>query len=114
MVDVDDVVAQLKLRQLLQRHGHLALTRLVAAQAVLVEAPENLMVGEEAGVEGMVGKSFVEGVVDGGEGDVVASLVEDGAQTVGLPLVIGEDVKVVAFVDVVVKRGGDEVEILME
>ena len=67
VIDVDDVVAHLKLLYLLQSQRHLTRTRFVALQVVLMEAVENLMVGKEAGTGIDIDKSFVQRLVDGDE-----------------------------------------------
>ena len=69
MVDVNHVVAHLKLLYLLERQSHLAATGLVGAEAVFVEAVEYLVVGEEAHPQAVVGKPLVQGAVDGREVD---------------------------------------------
>ena len=84
VVGVHHVVAGGELVQLLQGKGHLAAACLVALEVILMEAVEQLVVGEDAEVQGVVGKAFVQGLVDGGEGDAVAPVVEDGADAVGL------------------------------
>ena len=67
-VDVHDEVAGFHLLQLLHRECHLARSGCVRLQVVLVEAVEYLMVGEEAQTQVVVGETFVQSAVDGGEG----------------------------------------------
>ena len=96
-VDVYDKVARLHLLQLFHRECHLASTGGVAAQTVFMETVKYLVVSEEACLHGVVGKAFVQGVVDGGEGQIFAFglhlvRVEDVAQTASLLLAVGQDV----------------------
>ena len=51
MIDMHDVIAHFKLANFLEGEGHLASACLVGAEVVLVEAVENLMVGEKASLE---------------------------------------------------------------
>ena len=64
MIHMHHIVAHLELLNLLQRQRHLTTTGLVALEVVLMEAVENLMVGEEARFQVVVGKALVEGFVD--------------------------------------------------
>ena len=105
-VYVYDEVAWLHLLQLLHGECHLAGPCGVAAQAVLVETVEYLVVGEEADAQRVVGESVVKRVVYGGEGEILALGfhligVEDVAQTACLLLTVGEDVELVAHQHVV-------------
>ena len=68
-VDVHDEVAGFHLLQLLHRERHLARAGCVRLKVVLVEAVEYLMVGEEAQTQIVVGETFVQSAVDGGEGE---------------------------------------------
>ena len=54
MVGVDYVVARLDVGQFLEAQGQLAGTGSLALERILVEAVENLMVGEDAAVGYMV------------------------------------------------------------
>ena len=114
VVDMDHVVARLELVELLQREGHLAATCLVALEVILMETVEYLVVREEAGAEGMVSETLVERTVDRREGNVVAPLVEDGTQTVGLLHAVGQYINGVVLVKELPKHGGDHVEVLVE
>ena len=100
MIHVDNVVADLKLLQLLQRQRHLAGTGTIAAEAVLMEAVENLMVGEQAYLQGIVSKSRMERLGNRDEADDLCSgsphrrgsgslLLENSFQTFCLLLGIG-------------------------
>ena len=53
-----------------------------------MEAVENLVVGEEAGADGMVHKPLVECGEHRGEGNVVAALGEYGAKALNLLLAV--------------------------
>ena len=67
VVDVDDVVAYLKLLYLLERQGYLAAAGTVALEVVLMETVEDLMVGKHAELQVVVGKALVQRLFDGGE-----------------------------------------------
>ncbi len=104
VVDVDHEVAGLKLHQFLEREGHLGVARVVGAQVILVEAVEDLVVGEEAEVQVVVGEALVQRVVDGGEagrrlghGQGAAALVQDVAQALVLLLAVGQHMQAVAL-----------------
>ena len=116
-VDMHHVVAGLHLLQLLHREGHLARTGGIGAQAVLMEAVENLVVGEAAHAAHVVGKALVEGLVDGGEGNGRARrllIVEDVAQALYLLGAVGEHENLVALQDIVLKRLAEQGEVLVE
>ena len=114
VVDVYDEVAGCELVELLQGEGHLAAACAVAPEVILMEAAEDLVVGEEAAAEGVVGEALVEGAIDGGEGDVVAAVFEDVADAFGLLLAVGEQVDGVALAEVLAEGLADEVEVLLE
>ena len=84
VVNVDHVVTHLELLQFLQRECHLARAGAVAAEVVLVEAVEDLMVCEEADLQVIISKSRVQGLVHGDELHIGCLLLEDGLQAVGL------------------------------
>ena len=68
MVNVYHIVAHLKLAYLLQCECHLSAARLVALEVVFMETVEYLVVCKEAHLHVVVGKSLVQGFLDGGEG----------------------------------------------
>ena len=70
VIYMNDIVANLELLQFLQRQRHLATTGTVAAQVVLMEAVEDLVVGEHAHLQVVVGKACMEGLGDGGKGNI--------------------------------------------
>ena len=115
VIHVNHVVADVELLQFLEREGDLARAGAFAAQVELVEAVEDLVVGEQAHLQVVVGKAFVQGLGNGGEGEnCVVLSIEYGLETVGLLGRVGEDVDGVALGDVVLEGGGDEVEVLVE
>ena len=67
MIDMYHEVANLKLLDLLQREGHLTTAGLVALEVILMETVENLVVGEEADAQIVVGKTLMEGILDRSE-----------------------------------------------
>ena len=78
-----------------------------------MESVENLVVGEEACLDVVVDKSLVERTLDGSESDVVATVVEDVFEAIGLVGRIAEDIETVAVADVAREAIGYEVEILV-
>ena len=114
VVFVHDVVAHLDRVELLKGEGQLAAAGAVALEAVLVEAVKDLMVGEYTQLQVVVDKALVQGLVDGGELDVVVAVVEDGAQALDLLGRVAQDHDFVALAQEVVERLADEVEILVE
>ena len=113
VVDVHHIVAHLELVELLERQSHLARAGAVAAEGVLVEAVEYLMVGEDAGAGGGVGKSLVEGVFDRGESDAVAAIFKYYAQALKLAGVVAQYAQAVTLADEAGEIFGDEVEIFV-
>ena len=84
VVGMYHVVTWGELVQLLQRQGYLATTGFVALEVVLVETVEELVVREDTEAERIVGEAFVQGFLHGGEDDIVAPVLEDSPQAVGL------------------------------
>ena len=103
VVDVHHVVANLKLLYLFQRQRHFASVGLVALKAVLVEAVKYLVVCEEAYLQCVVDKAFVNGSVDRREVNSVrfrlCHLLKDVLQSGYLLLAVGKDTYLVALVD---------------
>ena len=120
MIDVDNKIPRFELAELFQRERHLTATCTLATQIVLVETVKYLMVGEEATLQGVIGKSLVQGVVNGSERYLFAlpllggPLFEDGLQAHTLLGTIGQNVETVATRQIVGKGATDEVEVLME
>ena len=129
------VVAGCHLLQFLHGESHLSCACGVAPQTVLVKTVEYLVVGEEAYFQRIVGKTLVEGLINGRERQrishchifaesIVGSLsatgntqfvaVEDVAKASCLLLAVGKDVEAVAPEDVVFERIGEQFEILVE
>ncbi len=114
VVHVHHEVARLELRQFFQRQRHLSVAGTVAAQAVLVETVEYLVVGVEAGVERVVDVTGVERVVDGREAEAAAHLVEDALQALVLFGTVGTDIEGIAGGQVLAEGLTDKVEVLVE
>ena len=68
-VHMHHVVAHFHLLKLFHGERYLAAAGRVGAQVVLVEAVENLVIGEEAELQLLVHESAVDGLVDGREGE---------------------------------------------
>ena len=62
VIDMHHKITNLKLLDLLKREGHLSTAGLVALKIVFVETVENLVVGEDADFEVVVGEAVVEGL----------------------------------------------------
>ena len=84
VVYVDHVIADVELLKLFQRKSHFAAPRLVAAEVILMETVENLMVGEKACLEVVVGKPGMQSTVHGNKTDTRSLFRENGSQPVGL------------------------------
>ena len=113
VVLVHYVVAHLNLVEFLERQCKLARARLVALEVVFVEAVEYLVVGEHAQFQVVVHKSLVHGAQHGRERNLVASVVEYGAQAVDLPRAVAENSYVVAARHEVGERRAYQVEVLV-
>ena len=135
VIDMHNEVARLHFLQLLHSECHLARTRSVALEVVLVESVEYLMVGEEAQAQVVIGKSLVQSMVDWCEIEpvgytqrfrigrptgmrVAQSLhliaVEYITQTPCLFLRIGKDIELVALKQIVFERLSEQLEILVK
>ena len=135
VIDMHNKVARLHFLQLFHSECHLARTRSVALEVVLVVSVEYLMVGEEAQAQVVIGKSLVQSMVDGCEVEsvgytqrfrigrptgmrVAQSLhliaVEYIAQTTCLFLRIGKDIELVALKQIVFERLCKQLEILVK
>ena len=97
MIYVYDVIAGLKLHEFFKRQRQFSVTSAVALEVIFVVAVEDLVVGEEGYAQRLVNKSCVEGMEDGRKGKCFAHVLKDGAQTLGLLLAIGKNVKVIAI-----------------
>ena len=84
MVYVDDVVANLKLAKLLKREGDLTRASPLAAEEILVEAVEYLVVGEEADLQRVVCEAAMEGLRNVCEREPGSLLLKYCLQPVGL------------------------------
>ena len=98
---------------LLEREGHLSTAGLVAAEVVLVETVEDLMVGEDADAEVAVDETLVECLVDGIEGDI-SRIGQYILQALVLLLAVGTDVYLVALRQIVSEGLLEQVKVLVE
>ncbi len=113
MIDVDYVVTGLDLVEFPERKRQFPSARLVGAEIVVVETVKYLMVGEETCLGGMVHKSLMDCVFHGCELYLVAAVLEDGAETVGLVDGVGEDKDAVPFGEESGEAFGYEAEVLV-
>ena len=113
VVDMDHVVANLKLLYLLQRQRHLAAARLVGAKVVFMETVEYLMVRKDTYASVVVGKTGMEGLFDGIKKHG-AFLGKDVAQAVELLATVGQDAQPVALCKIVFQGLLQQFEILMK
>ena len=114
VVYVYNVVACAELTQLFQRQCSLSASCAVAAQTVIVETSEQLMVCEKGYAQGVVYESCVYGFIDGSECYFVATFGEDAFQAFGLTRVIGEQHYLVAFADVLFEFVACKVKVFVE
>lgn len=118
MVDVDNVVADFELLKFFECQCYFAVACFVVFEVVLVEAVEDLVVGEKGSFSVVVDESFVDGVVYGGEKDVVdlcvSHFLKDVFQSLYLFFAVCKDTDVVACVDELVARVGYETEVFVE
>ena len=84
VVYVNHVIADVELLKLFQRKSHFAAPRLVAAEVILMETVENLMVGEKACLEVIIGKPGMQSTIHGSKTDTRSLFRENGSQPVGL------------------------------
>ena len=98
VIDVNHVVAGLKLADFLEGERHFCVPGVVGTQIVFVEAVEDLMIGVKRGTNRRVAETFVQREVDGGEKRALGSLTgglhqlgENVAQTLLLLLAVGQD-----------------------
>ena len=78
-----------------------------------MEAVEDLMVGEEAGLGLVVDEALMDRRGYRSEADVVAPVLENRAEAVGLVRGVGEDQYAVSLAEEVGERVGDQVEVLV-
>ena len=71
------------------------------------------MIGEETVFPFIIHKSGMDGTIHGGEANVIATILKDSLQTVGLIFGIAEDLYAVTFRDEIAETIGNEIEILM-
>ena len=119
-VYVHHIVARLHLLQFLHGERHLSRPCGIRAQVVFVETVEDLMVGEAAHPSFVVGKSFVEGLVDRCEGNgwqlraLPVVCREDVVEALYLFGAVGEHEHLVALQDIVVEGLAQQGEVLVE
>ena len=87
-----DVVAHFELLEFLKGQRHLASMSTFAAEIVLMEAVEDLVIGEDAYVQVVVDEAAMQCSIDGCEADVCFLVAEDALQAVGLLAAVGQDV----------------------
>ena len=116
MVHVYHVVARFKLAYLFQCERHFAAACPVGAQAVLVEAVEDLVVGEDAEAQVVVDEPLVDGLLHWGERHFLPSVIggEDVFQSLQLFDAVGQHIDAVALRQVVGEALAEQVEILVE
>ena len=118
-IDMNNEVAGLHFLQFLHRQRHLAGTGAIATKGIFMEAIKYLMVGEEAELQIVVGKSLVKGLIyrlklDPRMSVIRACLVKDILQTLLLFLTVGENIEFVSSRDIVFQRLLQQLKILME
>ena len=124
-IHVHDIVAGLHLLQFLHRERHLAVAGSIRTEVVFMITVEYLVVGKEAEFQRVVGKTLVERMVNGGEGDgcwvmgvgglrLGCKRFKDVLQTLLLLLTVGQDIQFVAFQQIVLQSRNQQLEILVE
>ena len=71
------------------------------------------MIGKETDAQIIIGKALVEGLIDGGEGNVCL-FGKNIFQALILFLTICKDINLIALQEVIFERLGEQVEVLME
>ena len=97
MIHMHHIVAYLELLDLLQRQRHLATTRLVALEIVLMETVEYLVVCKEANAQVIIGKALMKRLIDRRKDESLILRLKDLLQTFVLFLTIGKDIDLVAL-----------------
>ena len=113
------VVTHLKLLNLFERQCHLARTRLVGRQTVLMVTVKNLVVSKYAEPQVIVSEAFVQGLFDGGE---IYSLTSHFSplttkyvlQTLQLLLAVCENAELVAISQILFEGLLQQIEVLVE
>ena len=101
-------IADFKLLDLLQRECHLTTAGLVALEVVFMETVEDLVIGEEADAEVIVGKAFVKRFFYWCEDNIPSHFVKDILQTLVLLLTVGKDIDLIALQQIVLERLGEQ------
>ena len=114
VVYVCHVVAYAERLYFLQGQGGFARAGLVAAQGVFVEAVEELVVGEEAFLQCLVVKSFVQRISQRFERQGVAFVFKNVTDALGLFRTVGAYIYNVALVQERVEGLAGQVEVLVE
>ena len=121
VIDVNHVVAGLKLADFLEGERHFCVTGVVGTQIVLVEAVEDLMIGVKRGTDRRVTEAFVQREVDRREKCTLSLLVgglhqlgEDIAQTLLLLLAVGQDESALSAGEIFDKGVQHLLEVLVE
>ena len=97
MIHMHYIVAYLELLDLFQRQGHLATTRLVALEVVLMETVEYLVVCKEADAQVIIGKALMKRLIYRRKDESLILRLKDLLQTFVLFLAIGKDIDLVAL-----------------
>ena len=112
MIDMHHIVAYIKLLQFLQRQRHLSTASTLTAQVKLVEAVKDLVVREQAHLQVVVREACMKGAVNRCKGNICAR--KYFLQAVILLGGVGQYINGVALGDIVLKGGGDKVEVLVK
>ena len=81
MIDMYDIIAGRELVQLLQRQREFSTSCFIAFQVEFMKAVEQLVIREKADTQGLIGKTFMNGLVDGGKRYVVSPILKNGPDT---------------------------------
>ena len=92
VIHVHHEIALLKLVKFLERERDFARSGFIGFQVVLVKTVEDLMIGEAADFQRFIGKSFMQCFVYRYKGNIVAPIIEDGAQALMLLLAVAKDI----------------------
>ena len=113
MVDMYYIVAHLKLLDFLQRQCDFTRACLVGRQTVLMVAVEYLVVSEYAEAQVVIGKTFVQCLLDGIEKDTTL-FRKDVAQTLQLFLTVSQNTELVAISKILLQRLLQKVKVFVE
>ena len=109
-----DVVARFHLLQFLHRQRHLTVARRIGAEVILMETVENLMVGEEAQFQGIIGKTLMQRMVHGNKLYSGFSIRENILQTLLLLLTVRQNIQFIVFQQIFLQGRNQQFKVLME